>query len=256
MDFLQYIKKIHGFSNFSRRNRILLIAHFLREYGGIFEFTAKNLSDQCKNVVKAPSNINAILLELSKGRNAALLKSNRSGFFSLSVAGVEEAQGFLYDSIGEPAFLDKFIGDVTNHLNKSTIKVGEENKRKFLNEAISCLKVNANRATIIMMWACAIDHLYDYILKYKLVEFNDALKAISQKVVIACKDDFLEIKEKNFIELLRTSGIISSSVRKIIDEKLGIRNSAAHPSNIVIHKTKVINFIEDLIDNIILKYEI
>ena len=67
---------------------------------------------------------------------------------------------------------------------------------------------------------------------------------------------FSDIKESVFIEVCRSSNVITNDVRKILDEKLGIRNTAAHPSTVKIHESKVVNFVEDLVDNIIIKYEI
>jgi hypothetical protein len=46
------------------------------------------------------------------------------------------------------------------------------------------------------------------------------------------------------------------SVAKAVSEKLGIRNSSAHPSAIVIKKSKVIEFVDDLVENVILKYKV
>ncbi len=62
------------------------------------------------------------------------------------------------------------------------------------------------------------------------------------------------MQESVVIEVARSAGIISKDVRKILDEKLGIRNTCAHPSDVEIHDTKVINVVEDLVDNVILKY--
>jgi hypothetical protein len=52
----------------------------------------------------------------------------------------------------------------------------------------------------------------------------------------------------------RSAGVISNDVRKILDEKLGIRNTCAHPSAVDIHRSKVVNFIEDIVDNVIVKH--
>ena len=108
-----------------------------------------------------------------------------------------------------------------------------------------------------MAWIGALDHMYDYILKNKLLEFNSSIKKRTDKygsIVIKDKDDFCDIKEKVFIEVCRSAKIITPDVRKILDEKLGVRNSCAHPSTISIHPTKAINFIEDITDNIYVKY--
>ena len=71
---------------------------------------------------------------------------------------------------------------------------------------------------------------------------------------IVSYDDFSDLKENRFIELLRGSGIISNDVRKILDEKLGVRNSAGHPSGVKISGHKATEFMIDLIENVLLKY--
>lgn len=133
-------------------------------------------------------------------------------------------------------------------------------RKVFLKEAIDCFEANANRASIVMSWIVAIDHLYEHIINHNLKAFNSALALNNDKrIKIKCiskRDDFSEIPEGKFIELCRVSKIISNDVRKILDTKLGIRNSAAHPSGIEIKSSKVIEFIEDLVANVIHKYPV
>uniref|UniRef100_UPI001D01DFE3 hypothetical protein n=1 Tax=Halomonas citrativorans TaxID=2742612 RepID=UPI001D01DFE3 len=69
-------------------------------------------------------------------------------------------------------------------------------------------------------------------------------------------DDFTEIPEGKFIEFCRSAKIITNDVRKILDEKLGTRNSSAHPSGISISELKATEFIQDLVENVVLKYKI
>ena len=110
-----------------------------------------------------------------------------------------------------------------------------------------------------MTWCATVDHLYDYILAKKLSDFNSALSRrpnFYNKIQVSNKDDFSDIKESVFIEVCRSAGVISKDGRKILDEKLGIRNTCAHPSSVEIHGSKVVNFIEDLIDNVIIKCKI
>ena len=105
-----------------------------------------------------------------------------------------------------------------------------------------------------MVWLLTIDHLYEYILNGKISDFISALRRANISKSIHSKDDFGELKESQFIEICKSSGIISNDVRKILDTKLGIRNSFAHPSNIKLPKSKALEFIEDLVENVILKY--
>ena len=106
------------------------------------------------------------------------------------------------------------------------------------------------------MPAGIIDVLYEYIFKNKLSRFNSAIQTHGKyrNVIIKTKDDFSEINEASFIEIMRAGKIISKDIRKILDEKLGFRNTCAHPNPIKIKEPKVISFIDDLIENVVMKF--
>ena len=134
-------------------------------------------------------------------------------------------------------------------------KVKLDENRNFLNEAISCYEIGAYRAAIIMTWLLVIDNLYEYILAQNLNEFNKALALQNLKLKkVTVKEDFNELKEAKFIEIARSANIISNDVRKILDEKLGTRNTCAHPNNIVVGESKATSFIEDLVDNVLVRF--
>ncbi len=139
-------------------------------------------------------------------------------------------------------------------------KLPAGNAKEFLAETLDCFEVGANRAAIGMAWILAVNHLFDYILKHKLTEFNATLAKNTDKRVkvtlIVQRDDFSDIPESKFIEFCRSANIISNDVRKILVQKLDTRNSCAHPSGVKIKRTKVIDFVEDLIENLVLKYTI
>lgn len=139
-------------------------------------------------------------------------------------------------------------------------KIPAGSSRDFLIETIDCFEVGANRATIVMAWTLAVNQLFDYILKHKIAEFNASLAQNSDRRVkvstINQRDDFCDIPEKKFIEFCRVAKIISNDVRKILDQKLEIRNSCAHPSGVKIKQSKVIEFVEDIVENVIIKFEL
>jgi bifunctional non-homologous end joining protein LigD len=143
------------------------------------------------------------------------------------------------------------------HIASLLNKVNRPDAKHFLEEAHLCLRANAPRAAIVMTWIVVIDHIYEYVLTHKLSDFNLELAKKNWKITsVTTKDDFSEIKkEKDFIELCRAANVFSNDVRKILDEKLGIRNTAGHPSTVTVHGTKAANFIEDLVENVILKLD-
>lgn len=149
----------------------------------------------------------------------------------------------------------------TSHLLRSLIsRVTDQHKKAFLQEAIDCYEIGARRAAITLAWILAIHHMYEYVLAKEKTAFNAALASNTDRRVkvssVTAIDDFSDIPETKFIEFLRTAGVISNDVRKILDTKLGIRNSSAHPSAIVISDVKATDFIIDLVENIIAKYSL
>ncbi len=259
MILLQFLRNIPNFQEYSRKSKILLLAYYLRQHEGIVEFSAKDIRDCCKGVLKPPSQLLQQIELLSKGKNSVLMKGSKSGQYSLAIPGLTEVEAYLSSGSKAEAIIDKFLAEAIPYLRKFVSKVGEENQRKFMAEAVSCLGVDARRATIIMTWAGTIDHLHDYIIAHKLNDFNNALhnrRDRYSRITITDKDDFSDIRESAFIEICRSARIISNDVRKILDEKLGIRNTCAHPSSVEVHPSKVANFVEDLVDNVILKYTI
>jgi len=155
-------------------------------------------------------------------------------------------------------------GDQPVHQETSTAlrglvgKLGVTEERDFLDEAIKCHEARAYRAAIIMVWILTVDHLQEFIFKHQPTAFNRELAKVNDKRVkvakVTSKDDFGDIPESKLIELARAAGIINNDVRKILDAKLGIRNSYAHPSNVSLSPVKAAEFITDLVDNVILKY--
>jgi hypothetical protein len=153
---------------------------------------------------------------------------------------------------------EPFRRETSTTLRSLIGKLATTDERDFLDEAIKCYEVQAYRAAIVMVWILTLDHLQDFIIKHHLGSFNIELAKVKDKRVkvttIATKDDFSDMPENKFIEITRAALIISNDVRKILDGKLGIRNSYAHPSNISLSPVKAADFITDLTDNVVLKY--
>lgn len=232
----------------SVRSRILLVAHHLLQTGRT-NFTANELAQAFSGGgIPPPSQLGVKLSKLSRGKTAPIVKYG-PGAYALSVFGQKELQDYVGSTQGTPtgqSALTALVG-----------KIAGDAEQRFLAEAIACVDVKARRAAVVMVWAMTVDHLERYVLNHKLPEFNGAWAKRNDckgRTVVG-RDDFLEIRdEKTFIEILRSGSIITNDVRKILDEKLGFRNTCAHPNDIVIPDSKVLSAIEDLVYNVVLKY--
>jgi hypothetical protein len=179
--------------------------------------------------------------------------SNTPQYFSLnSLRKTKKPPKYLKTKDGYCLVREKIVA-IKSEVDKNPLKIKTH-------EAIRCFEVSAYRASIIMTWNLAIDHLFNYILHHKLNDFDIVLSKNTDKRVkvtkIVCKDDFSDIPENKFIDFCRTAHIISNDVRKILDVKLGIRNTCGHPSNVLISESKAVEYIEDLVVNVVLKFKI
>lgn len=200
------------------------------------------------------SNIPRYLLNNSssykRGENIKFIRNKKDKGYILERHYQSKIQGTLNSS---PAKIK-----TSSKLRDLVSKLSIEKEQSFLKEAIDCYEIGATRASIVMVWILTIYHLYEFIFNNQLVEFNAELAKNTDKRVkiknITKIDDFTEIPENKFIEFARSAKIISNDVRKILDTKLGIRNTCAHPSTTIISEVKTTDFILDLVENVILKY--
>lgn len=203
--------------------------------------------------LKKYSNISAYLSKNSapkKGNNPKFIKTKNG--YKIERRSQLEIQKSLHTG---PARVE------TSHLLRGLLsKLSSTNEQVFLQEAIDCYEISARRAAIVLVWILTLHHLYLYIFNNELSAFNTALGKNTDKRIkittIARIDDFSEISEGKFIELCRTANIISNDVRKILEIKLGVRNTSAHPSGVSISEVKATDFIIDLVENVIHKYKI
>jgi hypothetical protein len=133
----------------------------------------------------------------------------------------------------------------------------ELEEKDIFQEAMVCLKYDAGRAAIIMVWNIAFYHLCKYILVHRLPDFNNRIpvrypgkwKAASMPLIKKYEDFGDEMSEREVIEVANSAGIIDGGMFKVYLEKLGKRNSVAHPSTQHVSQVQAEGFIDDLITN-------
>jgi hypothetical protein len=142
--------------------------------------------------------------------------------------------------------------------------IPELGEKDIFEEALTCLKYDAGRAAIIMVWNIAFYHLCKYILTHKRTEFNNRIpikyagkwKAANMPLIKVYDDFGDNMSEREVIEVANSAGIITGDMHKVYVEKLGKRNSAAHPSTTHVTQVQAEGFIDDLIQNTVLLLKI
>ena len=130
-------------------------------------------------------------------------------------------------------------------------------EQEFLTEALRCYRARAFRASIVMAWNLAYDHLVRWVFADagRLASMNSGISTKYPKKAISLQklEDAEELKESEFIEAARTGRILDKNTTQILKEKLGRRNMAAHPSRVNISQHSADDMITDLVTNVILK---
>ena len=150
---------------------------------------------------------------------------------------------------------------ITQLLKGLPAQIPDLHERTYLDEALACYGAGAFRGAVTMAWNLAYHHLCQFILTNKLAEFNARWpisnpghhKKAGITAVTRIEDFGEEFKESQVITIARDANIISGNVFKVMDGKLGIRNSAAHPSDIKVEQLQADYFIDDLVKNVVLR---
>ncbi|HTE01476.1 MAG TPA: hypothetical protein VK668_19450 [Mucilaginibacter sp.] len=205
------------------------------------EFQPKDLAELFKNYnIDGPANISRELSKALKERPRDVIKHNDN--YALERSYINKMNALHQIDYSKDTFLK---------MNNLLVELKDINQKQFLEDALKCFGAKIYRPTIIMTWLVVLDVLYDKVINSKLNEFNLALLKQNKKTIITIKSDFEDIKESTFIEVLRSASIISKEQKKILDEKLTIRNSASHPNQTSFKESKVVSFIEELLYDVV-----
>jgi len=243
--FLQFVENIPEINKISLGDMILTFCYYLQKKEKEKFFNHKMI-ETCFEIsdLKKPTNIQSRLQDLEK--KGKVVPSG--GGYRIER---HESTRIELEILGKPK-LKEISSDLEN-----LPKLLKKPESDYVQEVLNCLKVEAYHAAIVLMWVITISYLRNFILAFKLNEFNISLskhtKYQKKGLAISKYDDFEEINEKDFLNLLKNANIISKGRHKLLDEKLGIRNTYAHPSSLTLTDTKTISFIEDLINDIIIK---
>ncbi|MDE2466920.1 MAG: hypothetical protein KGO02_24870 [Alphaproteobacteria bacterium] len=245
------IGAIQGFSGRSHADKIRMFAwlqhtHFKKE-----RFQTADIN-KCYDLLKFKKSNTSHYLREMEGRE--LLK-DKTGYYC------EGGFQSKYDELYGEHEITLSVRDMVKNLVDILPELGEQD---IMREALICLRHDAGRAAIVMVWNIAFYHLCQYVLKHKLAEFNNRLPIrypkkwkVADLPVIAVYDDFSDqMSEREVIEVCNSSGIVTGDMYKVYVEKLGKRNSSAHPSTIHVTQVQAEGYIDDLIRNTVLKLTI
>jgi len=248
MEMDHLVSSIEGFANWSHAEKIRFFAWMLHA-DGRERFIASDIRKCYATAHLAePKNIHQQIAQLVKQQD--LLEDSHGYRLARPV---RDALAERHGQRATTVQIDKLLSELP-------ARVPNLEARAFVSEAISCFRVGAFRAAIVMTWNLAYDHLCFFVADKHLAEFNRqwplSFPREHQRANIQAmtkREDFAELKESQVIRICRAAGIITGDVCKVLEEKLTKRNSAAHPSDVIFTQIQVEAFIDELVRNVVLR---
>lgn len=144
---------------------------------------------------------------------------------------------------------------VLNDLRQSSSRISKDDIRGFVEEGIECAENGLYRAAVVLSWAGAMAVLYDHVQLNRLQEFNNEAQRRNSKWKHAVTtDEFAKMKESEFLEIIESLSIIGKNVKQSLLSDLQTRNGCAHPNSYKIGELKATSVIENLLNNIFLRF--
>jgi hypothetical protein len=248
MELPEFIALAPNFRSLSDPDKILHVGWFLHTQRNRERFTIDDVR-QCFDDLhmEAPKNLARDLSRLAERK--ALLK--HAGGYRL-----HHDKRQVLDSKFSARPLAVIIPQLLKELPG---KISDPGERIFLTETLKCYHAQAFRATVVMAWNLAYDHLLHWILRdaARMAAFNSKIVAkVGQKrawITIAKREDFEDLKESEVIEICGTASVfVSDNTKKVLTIQLTKRNLAAHPSLIDIGQPQADDAVYDLVNNVVL----
>jgi hypothetical protein len=254
MTLADVVGGVPGFAKCSHADKIRFFAWFLHYHRKHERFNSGDVG-KCYDELHMgrPSSISPFLAQMEKKKPKELLR-NSGGFY---------LEHSLREKMTAKFGQRKITVQVTRMLLDLPAQVPDVAEREFLDESLICYRNGAFPAAIVMTWNLAFDHLLSFILKHHLADFNKqwpiSYAKQHQKArvsAISSRDDFFELKESEILTICKSAVIITPDLYKILDEKLGKRNTAAHPSTVGVSQIQAEGVIDDLVNNVVLKLKV
>jgi len=232
----------------SHRERVLAVMYYRQRYDGVDSLTAEQIKSGLERA-RAPKwksvNVPDVLAKSGElvdttGREGAAL------LWKLTPSGEEHVR----EQLGLPATDPEVEHDVGS-LTAIVAKVKDLVVRAYVEEAITCLQVDALRACVVFLWVGAVRIIHTEMLTYGEIPLNAALLKHDRNARKVTKvDHFAYIKDSVALLAAQDLGMFDKSEKDTLEEALDLRNRCGHPAKYKPGAKKVSSFIEDLISTV------
>lgn len=244
-EIADFAGQVQGFYKKTAVEQLLLLAWFVEARQQKVTFDGVCLRDCFQQVGLEAPNISQYLSRIASKKPPQVVKDK--GGYRLA--------GSVRRELDKRWGGDSNTVTITKALADLPASLPDMAERAFLAEALACYKVRAYRASIVMVWNLAYDHLTRWLLADadRLAKLNEAIITQYAKKAVDVREleHFEWLKEAELIELLFKTRILDKTMVQVLKDKLGRRNLAAHPSTLDITQFQADEAVHDLVNNVI-----
>lgn len=238
------VEFIHPVKQSKRLDQVLCVLYFLKRYEHHDSSTVAEVrGGLSRGRVSKPKEINVA----SVLANAAPYVDNvgkRGGSFlwTITETGEEYVRNLLQLPSVEPE-VEQSVGS----LESLSARLEDEVVRGYVEEAITCIRARALRASVVFLWSGAVQVLREEAWSKGSKAVNAAVLKHDPKARRLNKaDDFAYVRDEVLLLACQELGIFDKGQRGTMNEALGLRNKCGHPTKYKAGVAKVTSFIEDV----------
>ena len=242
VEFLAPLRKAQN------RERVLAILYYRQRYDGADTLTVEQIKDSLKRA-RSPNWKRVNVADVLAKSGAYVDSPGRDGsrlLWKLTPSGGDHIRGIL----GLPAKEPEVEHDVGT-LTVIAAKVKDADVREYVNEAITCLQVDALRACVVFLWVGAVRTIQTELITHGEATLNAAIQKHDPGARKVTKlDHFAYVKDATTLQAAQELGLFDKSERDTLKEALDLRNRCGHPAKYKPGLKKVSSFIEDVISTV------
>ena len=196
-------------------------------------------------------------LEVLPPYTATAPPEGRMGLYAWGESRVEFRQASVAE---EPANLgvtriSPAAVQVATGLRAELPRIGDDDTRLFVEEAIKCYEAELYRSAIIMSWLAAVDVLHNFVHQNTLAAFNAEARRVNGGWRDAkTTDDLGRMSEAHFLDRIEAISVIGKNVKAGLKDCLDRRNGCGHPNSLQIGANTAAHHIEILLLNVFQKF--
>lgn len=238
MELTDFTNSIPDFVRLSQPEQVKLFGWFILFHQTKERFTTSEVRHCFESLHMQVPNVTDVLNKLEARKPKVVLKDSRGWRLEMRV---RQDMDTRYGQRDITIAVEKSLSQLPN-------RIADETKRKYLEEALKCLRATAYRAAIVMTWNLAYDHLLNWLLAdpARLAKCNAQLPhkppfytgkpPVATGHVISKREEFEWLTERDVVELCghKDVAVITDSLKKVLVQNLDRRNMSAHPATVEI----------------------